>query len=756
MWCFVLQNKDCLLELLNNVDDIDFQLKRDSLTAFDLLIPNTSFYNFVEDHNLLPLLTPTGTALNGAHTSIDIHNNASFNNEHDPVLDSIALQTAGLRIKSEDLFKPSSPNKHTLDRASSININDDFTDTMLFNYDKLEPDQYIMFGDYDISAILEYLLKLPVKHQHKPIIPASIVFQCIRYADKSLNSETLVNNFIDLCITKILSTSTNTKSGVVSSTTKDDNVNSGDVVLQSYWLGCFNILYYHLLKQDNFFKKYPQVLQNLVIGSRSLMIELCYSIHSRVVPLIQTTIFDYTTLNQVKETLYKKDWNFFKKSGSNSTNGTNETAAPNTDCPVKKKQNKDSYDEILKMLYPPTLEEQMKPSPMKIVQVYSALIYVLNLNSVHELISQQCLSLVMKWFNAVTFNSIMKNKSRKFLCRAKAMQIRLNLSVIQDWVMVNNLTPFKPTVSIDEFMWDRFPYTLIQNLADIDLDNQMELNKKLKFVIHASSKAKVLNETNSLFFYQSFIKIASIHLQPLLQILEWLQVATTLKDEESLNATLKLLDYLKPQQILKIMDRYRYEIDEPNFAFKKQLRAKLKKKNRLSFTFSRSTLSHSINSDDYLKEDETPIGIALPTLIELLPLYGGTSDYSPLLPIEIQDELDLLLENNKNIREQKQNDYNNNSSGSDYESYCTDNQEENHGNFENNVTGNPIDNVSERFFDNQEVEKTGHDTHDNFSISFKDDKGKADIFKELNVPSVAATKRQSWIQPTPEIEENPW
>ncbi|GMF08105.1 unnamed protein product [Ambrosiozyma monospora] len=120
------------------------------------------------------------------------------------------------------------------------------------------------------------------------------------------------------------------------------------------------------------------------------------------------------------DTIYKNNWKLFRS---------------------KQKSNKSSYDEIMNMLYPPSIQEQMKPSPLKIIQTLGALVYVLELYHINEVIKQQCFSSVLYFLGASLFNRIIANK--KYSSRMKALQVRLNISYIQDWLRTNDLTPFR-------------------------------------------------------------------------------------------------------------------------------------------------------------------------------------------------------------------------------------------------------------------------------------------------------------------------
>lgn len=133
--------------------------------------------------------------------------------------------------------------------------------------------------------------------------------------------------------------------------------------------------------------------------------------------MVDDCLLNYTSIPDIGTTLYKNDWNFFKK----------------------KSHAKSTYEEILEMLYPPSVKEQLKPSPIRIIQTFGALLYVLDLHNTHPLITQQTLSIVFYWLGCTLFNRIVSQK--KYMSRAKAIQLRLNISVVEDWARSNDREP---------------------------------------------------------------------------------------------------------------------------------------------------------------------------------------------------------------------------------------------------------------------------------------------------------------------------
>lgn len=685
MWSILLKRKQCCKEIFQYFSELQLECKsRDGRTAWDLASPGSEMWEFLEENNLFKyrelvsgFLGET-SHLESGHNPIDV-----FPVEDPATMDNIDLQVAGLSLVGEGLdttdkadgsgnvFLGPKSDRTAIMLGSGV---DDYMDDLSrdhFDFHNLLSGQYIGFSEFDIPELLNVLVSLQVKVPHVTTYPAALLFQCIRYADVKKKSESQVELLIHLAITKILSTISLRDSA--QSASQENAISHGDIVVQSYWLGAVSYLYYYLSKDETFFKRYPSVLQELINTIHSIIVELTLSIHSRLSSLIESTLLEYTTIQDVEQTLYKKDWNFFRKrrlakrvlrtknkkrnkkksdeqkhddNNSEEMDSKNEAGECEDDNHDQESSNQLFYDaEILKHLYPPSLEEQMRPSPLKIVQIFGALNYVLSLHNVHPLFQQQCFSLAMKWFSNKVFNTILRNKKKKTLSRAHAIQIRLNLSTIEAWIKNNDLCVPKPAM-MDDFMWQRFPFSLVKDLVDIDLTSpplknvaiyKAEVGRANIVSSKGTSESSdlILDTTNSLFYYQSFYHISQIHLEPVYQMLQWLQVATTLEEEESLDSTMSLLSRLNPLQLLKSIERYSYEVNEHKFD--KHLKKKLQ-----------NMCKPMKDLTPYLVERPIPF-LALPTVQELTDAYARGNDskeYQPFLPADITEFVNDMHDEN--------------------------------------------------------------------------------------------------------------
>ncbi|KTB21183.1 Dilute domain-containing protein [Nakaseomyces glabratus] len=777
MWCFLLERTDCCTELLTWSTEIDFHKvsKEEKLSAWDMVAKYSDFYMFLEQNNMLQYQDiPT------FQEKLTTENDNSSSALDQNALRNIDLHVAGLSLAStqnnEDIFASNATESRndylfgTEQIDSGINEQFDFT--------KLLPNQYVEFEDYDIKQLLDLLESLPKKEPHMTTYAAALIFQMVRFAEHKKKQPQLVHTIMSLSLARILAAITTETD--MTQESADTAFSSGDIVSQSYWLGVLTFLYYYLTREEGFFKKYPEILQELINTIHSVIIELTLSIYSRLTSIIQPTILSYTTISDVKETLYKRDWNFFKKrkhhkmmqkqkkqeeelrkqeeetlqnnedklqisealdesndiddeaedkkkhsklklfkkkrhSGQLSTSMSNDSKLENSSI----NENTDLYydTEVIKHLYPPSMEEQMKPSPMKVVQIFGALMYVLNLHQIHPLFQQQCLSLAIQWFSNNLFNQILKDKKKKSLSRAHAIQIRLNLSTFEAWAKNNDSKVPKPKM-IDDFMWERFPYTLVEDVANIDLSNPILNNVATVNKVDNSSGLNddlplIRDTDNSLFYYQSLHRILQIHMEPVFQLLQWLQVATTIDSEDALDSTLDLLSRLTPTQLLKAADKYSYEIDESKF------NSKLKKK--------LSTMAKASNNKEspYLPERTVSL-LVLPTIPEMTDIYARGVDhesYQPLLPVSIQDMIYEIHSENAKLRMNASEfyDYQN----EEQHEQEVDNEEAHEDSYKENSSANEdndLDNNNDRF-----------------------------DYQTVDTPAVAS----HWA-PKEDFEENPW
>lgn len=135
-------------------------------------------------------------------------------------------------------------------------------------------------------------------------------------------------------------------------------------------------------------------------------------------------------------------------------------------------------------------------TPRTFTNFLTSALVILQLYEVNPAVICQAFSQCYYWIGCETFNRILTRK--KYLCRSKAVQIRMNLTALEDWVRESALP----------------------------------------------------------------VKIATKHLEQVGQLLQWLQTCSSLDDFDSLIVTISRLRSLNPLQMRRAVQDYRFEVSE--------------------------------------------------------------------------------------------------------------------------------------------------------------------------------------------------
>lgn len=141
-----------------------------------------------------------------------------------------------------------------------------------------------------------------------------------------------------------------------------------------------------------------------------------------------------------------------------------------------------------------------KPSPRKISDILTNVLLLLQLYEVNPAFIVQVFSQTFFWISSELFNRVITRK--KYLCRTKALQIRMNITALEDWPRANGLPP----------------------------------------------------------------NIASRHFVPIMQLLQWLQCVSQINEFDMLIGTVQGLRHINPMQMRRAVQNYRYEVNEGRMA----------------------------------------------------------------------------------------------------------------------------------------------------------------------------------------------
>ncbi|ANB14031.1 hypothetical protein AWJ20_4987 [Sugiyamaella lignohabitans] len=363
---------------------------------------------------------------------------------------------------------------------------DDNTGSQHFIWERCLPDQMFVFNISDIPRILNIAITdmQPQRSRSQKPVPANMIFLSARYAHYYCNEETL-EHLLNPVIMRIRSVM---------------NEHTQDIAFLAFWLSNCSLLLYYLRKDPGLNAVTTQFQGNLSQLIGDIYVLITQDVELRFDKTLDASILDHETIPGLDAIAYQSEWKIFKSKAKPLTH-------------------KEEVDQVTK---PPSPKRKAQPSPRNITSVLSSVLFVMDLYDVHPIITQQIISQILFWLGAVLFNRVMSN--RKYLARSRAMQVRLNVSAIEDWARSNNRQPEQ----VDEFGNSTATTTSKSNLA-----------------------------------YLSIVDICQRHFSSLVQILQWLQCFTGFGDDfTNVIATLQQLTNLNPLQLLHVAKKYRAEVGE--------------------------------------------------------------------------------------------------------------------------------------------------------------------------------------------------
>jgi hypothetical protein len=344
-----------------------------------------------------------------------------------------------------------------------------------FVWDRCLNDQMFVFMESDIERILDVVVTnmTPQRSTSQKPVPANIIFLGARYAHYHANNE-LLTEWLEMSQDKIYA--------VV-------DRHQWDMTILAFWVSNATLLLYYLKKDTGLAEVTTQFQAQMAELLHEIYILIIRDAERRMDKVLDTAMLDHETIPGFEDIHFQNEWKFLR---------------------TKTKVKPEPVD---KRFRPPSPRRKAQTSPRNITSLLSSTLFVQDLYDVHPVITAQILSQLYYWLGAEIFNRIMSNK--RYLARTKAMQIRMNISTLEDWARTNN----------------RLPETY-ENGS-----------------IAPSGEAT--------------IDAARRHLAPVVQLLQWLQCFSSLgEDREAMETTLQQLPTLSTKQLLHAVKHYRAEVGE--------------------------------------------------------------------------------------------------------------------------------------------------------------------------------------------------
>lgn len=332
-----------------------------------------------------------------------------------------------------------------------------------------------VFQDHELERILDMIITnmTPQRSPSQKPVPANLLFLSARYAHYHARPELLAT---------LLTSATGKINYVVER-------HQWDMTMQAFWMSNATLLLHYLKKDAGLVEATVEFQLHLAELINEIFVLIIRDAERRMNKVLDAAMLDHETIPGLEDIAFQNEWKIFRS------------------------KNKAKPEPAEKRFRPPSPRRRMQISPRNITSLLSSTLFVLDLYDVHSVITTQILSQLLYWLGAEIFNRIMSTK--RYLARTKAMQIRMNVSTLEDWSRLNNRQP------------DHYENGSTSSTGETTID------------------------------------AARRHLAPVIQLLQWLQCFSSLGDDhESLVTTLLQLQQLSPIQLLHAVRSYRPEVGE--------------------------------------------------------------------------------------------------------------------------------------------------------------------------------------------------
>ncbi|KAI8670996.1 Dilute domain-containing protein [Fusarium keratoplasticum] len=592
MWAMTNRHKGIAKLLLDNNASSD-QKTSSGRTAFDFVPPDSEMSYYLHDN---------GYNIGSAGVTDDFYSPGFTQDRFEEEMAENEMRRRLMMESARDL-EVDLGNVGMDDQPEPV---DEFEEEQQeFDWNRCLHDQMFVFQEHELDRILDIIITkmTPQRSPSQKPVPANMIFLSARYAHYHSSRELLerllvsamdyINDVVERC--------------------------QWDMTILAFWISNATLLLHYLKKDAGLFHATAEFQAQLAELINEIFILIVRDAERRLDKVLDVAMLDHETIPGFEDITFQNEWKLFKRKAQ-----------------VKE-------EPIEKRFRPPSPKQRAKPAPRNVTSLLSSTLFVLDLYDIHSVISAQIISQLLYWIGAELFNRIMSN--RKYLARTKAMQIRMNISILEDWARTNN------------------------RQADH----------------YEGSDMRSSGETT--------IDAARRHLAPVIQLLQWLQCFSSLDadDLEALVGTLQQLKRLSPQQLIHAANHYRPEVGEkglPKSAMKYliaiQKEAALKRERRRSGMASpqrsgqdsspvtpvknRSNGNHletpgsaaSPPEDEWSDDDDAPehllldpalmLPFTLPSVTDMLVTYGAgfggvnrerERKYIPTVPPEFLEKLEV-------------------------------------------------------------------------------------------------------------------
>ncbi|KAI0161412.1 hypothetical protein GGR57DRAFT_490118 [Xylariaceae sp. FL1272] len=465
MWAMTNRHKGIAKILLDNGASAEAKTSS-GRTAFDFVPPDSEMSYYLHDN---------GYIIGSAGVTDDFYNPGFSQDRFEEEMAENEIRRRMMMDSARDL-EVDIGNMGIDDQPEASSPDEFEEEQQEFDWSHCLHDQMFVFQESELDRILDIIITnmRPQRSPSQKPVPANMIFLSARYAHYHASHDLLA---------KLLVTAQDKINDVVEQ-------HQWDMTILAFWMSNATLLSHYLKKDAGLLEATTEFQAQLAELINEIFILIVRDAERRMDKVLDSAMLDHETIPGLEDVTFQHEWKLFKR---------------------KKEVKAEPLDRRFR---PPSPKQRAKPAPRNVTSLLSSTLFVLDLYDIHSVITSQIVSQLLYWLGAELFNRVMNN--RKYLARTKAMQIRMNVSVLEDWARSNNRKP--------------------------------------EHYEHGETQAT--GETT--------VEIARRHLAPVVQLLQWLQCFSSLDpdDLEALVGTLQQLKRLSPHQLIYAAKNYRLEVGE--------------------------------------------------------------------------------------------------------------------------------------------------------------------------------------------------
>ena len=354
-----------------------------------------------------------------------------------------------------------------------------------FVWEECLPDQMLVFTLEELPVLFDLIITnmRPVRERQKRALPANVVFLCARYASYFGTPDLLEELIV----------------GAMERVEEAVHKHPTDMANCSFWLNNCLLLLYYLRKDPHLLLSTADMQVHLGDLINEIFVFVIRDAERRMDRVLEPAVLEHEQLPGFEGVGFEDEWastRFVKKLTGRTKrpssiygNAMNIFGSDGRDSPLQSPAKPRNGKAAAS-------QPQEEVNPRHVTSLLSSTLFVLQTYEIPPSIIVQAFSQLFYWIACEVFNRLLIQK--KYLCRSKAMQIRLNISNLEDWGRSNRM----PT------------------------------------------------------------KMVSVHFAPLNQLLQWLQCLSSESSIDGLIGTIQSLKALNPLQLRRAVRDYRHEVDE--------------------------------------------------------------------------------------------------------------------------------------------------------------------------------------------------